>query len=68
MCLGTNVFEHKRVWAQTCVGTNVSGPKPFGTQKCMPIIQIYVPVMVYALARHSHGHEFLDILRRYMYR
>ena len=26
-CLGTNVSGHKRVWAQTCQGTNFSGHK-----------------------------------------
>ena len=31
MCLGTNVFGHKCVWAQKFLGTNVSGHKCVGT-------------------------------------
>ena len=30
MCLGINVSGHKRVWAQSCVGTVVSGHKRVG--------------------------------------
>ena len=39
MCLGTNVSWHKRVWAQTCLDTNVFGHNCVGTivwaQVCM---------------------------------
>ena len=34
-CVGTNVSEHKRVWVQACVGTNVSGHKSVLAQMCV---------------------------------
>ena len=34
-CVGTNVCGHKRVWAQTCVGTNVSGHKHVWARTCV---------------------------------
>ena len=37
-CLGTNVSGHKRVWAQTCVGTNVCGHKRCGHGRVGPIM------------------------------
>ena len=33
MCLGTNVFGHKPVWAQKFLGTNVSGLKMCGHKR-----------------------------------
>ena len=45
MCLGTNVFGHnhvwaqiKCVWAQTYLGTNVSGRKCVWAQSCLGTI------------------------------
>ena len=34
-CVGTNVWGHKCVCAQTCVGTNMSGHKRVRTQTCL---------------------------------
>ena len=33
-CQGTNVSGHKRVWAQTCLGTNVWVQMCLGTNLC----------------------------------
>ena len=34
-CVGTNVSGHKSVWTQTCVGTNVYGHKRVWAQTCV---------------------------------
>ena len=34
-CVDTNVCGHKRVWAQMCVGTNVCGHKRVWAKVCM---------------------------------
>ena len=38
-CVGTNVCGHKRVWAQTCLGTNVSGHNRVWAQSCLGTIE-----------------------------
>ena len=37
-CVGTIVSGHKRVWAQSCLGTNVSGHKRVWAQSCLGTI------------------------------